>query len=116
VILLAALLGLLVPAGIPGVAHAAAVTITDGTQFSDTGGNPVQAHGGGVIKVGSYYYWFGENRNSDGTFRYVSVYRSTDLSTWVHVNDASTQSSADELAVANIERPKVIYNSGTGST
>ena len=113
-ILLALLLGLLLPAGWAGAAHAAAVTVTNGTQFSDTGGNPVQAHGGGVIKVGSYYYWFGENRNSDGTFRYVSAYRSTDLSAWVHVNDVLTQSSADELAVANIERPKVIYNSSTG--
>ena len=113
-ILLAVLLGLLVPAGWSSAAQAAAVTVTNGTQFSDTGGNPVQAHGGGVMKVGSYYYWFGENRNSDGTFRYVSVYRSADLSTWVHVNDALTQSSAGELAVANIERPKVIYNSTTG--
>ena len=39
----------------------------------------MHAHGGGVIKVGEYYYWFGENRNADNTFRYVSAYRSTDL-------------------------------------
>jgi Ricin-type beta-trefoil lectin domain/Glycosyl hydrolases family 43 len=113
-ILLTVLLGLLVPVGWAGAAQAAAATFTNGTQFSDTAGSPVQAHGGGVLKAGSYYYWFGENRNTDGTFRYVSVYRSADLSTWVHVNDALTQSSAAELQVANIERPKVIYNSRTG--
>ena len=39
----------------------------------------LHAHGGGVLKVGDYYYWFGENRNADNTFRAVSVYRSTDL-------------------------------------
>ena len=57
------------------------MTITNGTQFTDTGGNAVHAHGGGVLKVGRYYYWFGENRNADNTFRAVSVYRSTDLRT-----------------------------------
>ncbi len=93
---------------------AAPVTIVNGTQFRDTAGNVVHAHGGGVIKVGSYYYWFGENRNSNNTFRYVSAYRSTDLKNWEFRNNVLTQSSAPELASANIERPKVIYNSSTG--
>jgi hypothetical protein len=108
-----ALLALLVlmPAG---AADAATVTITNGTQFTDTTGAVVQAHGGGVVKVGSYYYWFGENRNADNTFRSVSAYRSTDLKTWEFRNNVLTQSSASELNRANIERPKVIYNSSTG--
>jgi Ricin-type beta-trefoil lectin domain/Glycosyl hydrolases family 43 len=91
-----------------------AVTVTNGTQFADTGGRPVHAHGGGVLKVGSYYYWFGENRNADNTFRAVSVYRSTDLSHWEFRADVLTPSSAGELQGANIERPKVIYNASTG--
>ena len=74
----------------------------------------MHAHGGGVLKVGSYYYWFGENRNADNTFRAVSVYRSTDLKNWEFRNNVLTQSSAAELNVANIERPKVIYNARTG--
>ena len=78
-------------------AHAAAVTVTNASQFTDTSGNLVHAHGGGVVKVGSYYYWFGENRNSDNTFRYVSAYRSTDLKTWEFRNNVLTQSSASEL-------------------
>src|SRR4051794_13219223 len=49
-------------------AQAAPAAVTNGTQFTDTGGNGVHAHGGGVIKVGDYYYWFGENRNPDDTF------------------------------------------------
>ncbi|MET9967556.1 RICIN domain-containing protein [Streptomyces sp. NPDC006356] len=97
-----------------GPAQAAPQTVTNGTQFTDTSGNPVHAHGGGVIKVGSYYYWFGEHRNADNTFRYVDAYRSTDLKNWEFRNHVLTQSSATELATANIERPKVMYNAATG--
>jgi hypothetical protein len=111
---LAACLSLLAQSLLASPAHAAAVTVTNGTQFTDTTGAVVHAHGGGVIKVGSYYYWFGENRNADNTFRYVSVYRSTDLKTWEFRNNVLTQNSAAELNRANIERPKVIYNSSTG--
>jgi hypothetical protein len=95
-------------------AQAAQVTVTNATQFTDTTGAVVHAHGGGVIKVGTYYYWFGENRNADNTFKAVSAYRSTDLKTWEFRNNVLTQASDPELAVANIERPKVIFNSTTG--
>ncbi|MGW0820205.1 family 43 glycosylhydrolase [Streptomyces sp. NPDC002845] len=97
-----------------GPAQAAPQTVVTGTQFTDTSGNPVHAHGGGVIKVGSHYYWFGENRNADNTFRYVSAYRSTDLKNWEFRRHVLTQSTHSELAVANIERPKVMYNAATG--
>ncbi|WP_445670241.1 RICIN domain-containing protein [Paenibacillus sp. PL2-23] len=92
-------------------ASAAPVTIDNGIQFKDTSGNPIQAHGGGMLKSGSYYYWFGENR--DGT-NYVSVYRSTDLKNWQFRAHVLSKSSHAELATANIERPKVIYNASTG--
>ncbi|MBE4734542.1 MULTISPECIES: RICIN domain-containing protein [Streptomyces] len=106
-----ALAGALVTAG---PAQAAPQTITNGTQFTDSGGNPLHAHGGGVIKVGTYYYWFGENRNADNTFRYVSAYRSTDLKNWEFRNHVLTEATDPELATANIERPKVMYNAATG--
>ncbi|MEW9550407.1 RICIN domain-containing protein [Nonomuraea sp. NPDC050783] len=95
-------------------ARAAPVTVPVGAPFTDTSGAPLHAHGGGMLKVGSYYYWFGENRNADGTFRYVSAYRSADLRSWEFRGHVLTQSSAAELQVANIERPKVIYNAATG--
>ncbi len=97
-----------------GPAQAAPRTITNGTQFTDTSGNPVHAHGGGIIRVGTYSYWFGEHRNDDNTFRYVSAYRSTDLKNWEFRNHVLTQATDPELAVANIERPKVMYNAATG--
>ncbi|GGQ71627.1 RICIN domain-containing protein [Streptomyces asoensis] len=97
-----------------GPAQAASVTVANGTQFTDGSGSPLHAHGGGVLKVGSYYYWFGEDRNADNTFRSVDAYRSTDLKNWEFRNRVLTQSSDPELAAANIERPKVMYNAATG--
>ncbi|MFE1922811.1 RICIN domain-containing protein [Streptomyces asoensis] len=97
-----------------GPAQAAAVTVANGTQFTDGSGSPLHAHGGGVLKVGSYYYWFGEDRNADNTFRSVDAYRSTDLKNWEFRNRVLTRSSDPELAAANIERPKVVYNAATG--
>ncbi|MET9913628.1 RICIN domain-containing protein [Streptomyces sp. NPDC006476] len=114
-VLLALCLGLFGALATAGPAQAAAQTITNGTQFTDTSGAVVHAHGGGVIKVGSYFYWFGEDRNADNTFRYVDAYRSTDLKNWEFRNHVLTQSSASELGTAYIERPKVIYNASTGT-
>ncbi|MFF5362590.1 RICIN domain-containing protein [Streptomyces scabiei] len=107
-----ALAGALVTAG---PAQAAPQTVPNGIQFKDTSGNPLHAHGGGVLKVGAYYYWFGENRNADNTFKYVSAYRSTDLKTWEFRNHVLTEATDPELATANIERPKVMYNAATGT-
>jgi len=95
-------------------ASAAPISVLNGTQFTTTTGTPIQAHGGGVIKVGPYYYWFGENRNPNSTFFAVSCYRSTDLKNWEFRNNVLTANSAAELNPANIERPKVVYNSNTG--
>jgi beta-xylosidase len=108
---LAAALTVLVPGG---TAHAAAVTVEVGARFTDTGGEVVRAHGGGVLKVGAHYYWFGENRHQNNLFRAVSVYRSTDLKTWEFRNNVLTQASHAELQTSWVERPKVVYNATTG--
>jgi hypothetical protein len=114
-LLLAVCAGLIAPFALTAPpAQAASVTVTNGTQFTDTSGAALHAHGGGMIRAGGYYYWFGENRNDNNTFRYVSVYRSTDLRNWEFRNNVLTQNSAAELNVSNIERPKVLYNSSTG--
>ncbi|MEU0840588.1 RICIN domain-containing protein [Streptomyces sp. NPDC005962] len=112
-LVVAAVLGLLAPLTGAGTAHAAPATIVNATQFTTTSGEAVHAHGGGVVKVGAYYYWFGENRNADNTFRYVSAYRSTDLKSWEFRRHVLTQATDPELATANIERPKVVYNERT---
>ena len=84
--------------------------IVNGVDFTDAQGNSINAHGGGMLKVGKYYYWVGENRKNDV---FVSCYRSTDLINWEFRGDLLTRQSHPELDKANIERPKVIYNEKT---
>lgn len=85
--------------------------IVNGAEWLDTRGNVINAHGGGMLKVGEYYYWIGENRR-DGVF--VSCYRSKDLMNWEFRGNLLTRDSHAELDKANIERPKVVYNQKTG--
>ncbi|MFF5156741.1 RICIN domain-containing protein [Streptomyces sp. NPDC000348] len=113
-VLLALCLALAGALATAGPAQAAPRTIVNGTQFKDLSGGPVHAHGGGVLKAGAYYYWFGEHRNADNTFRSVDAYRSTDLKNWEFRGHVLTEDSHPELATANIERPKVMYNASTG--
>jgi hypothetical protein len=84
--------------------------ISVGEQFRDTSGNLLHAHGGGICEYNGYYYWFGENRDGDIL---VSCYRSTNLKDWEFRNHVLRRSFHSELADANIERPKVIYNPST---
>ena len=60
------------------------VTIVPGAIWPDDRGQHVQAHGGGITKVGDTYYWFGEDRGqaNDRRLRYVACYASTDLAHW----------------------------------
>lgn len=87
--------------------------LINGVRWVDTDGETIEAHGGGILKVGAFYYLYGENRNPDNSFRAVSMYRSTDLRTWDHVNDVLTSASDPELDGTNIERPKIVYNEST---
>ena len=64
--------------------------------------------------MGEDYYWFGENRNPNGTFFAVSAYRSRYLKQWEFRHHVLSMSSDPELDPANVERPKVVYNEATG--
>ncbi|VXD01320.1 exported hypothetical protein [Sphingomonas sp. 8AM] len=100
----------LIAATTPALAES--VAINNGSQFADTAGNAIQAHGAGIIKVDDTYYLFGENRTGY-LFKAVSMYRSTDLKTWTFASDVLTAASATSLNTSNIERPKIIYNAAT---
>ncbi len=91
-------------------AQSAKTSMNNGSVWADLNGKTINAHGGGFIKVGKYYYWIGENRHDNVL---VSCYRSTDLINWEFRSDLLTRDSNPELANANIERPKVIYNEKT---
>lgn len=103
---------LMVLAGPPERTQAASTPITNGTDWFDTAGNPIQANSGNILQVGNTYYWYGEHA-VNGKFDSVNVYTSTDLKNWTFNNAILTKHSADELGSSKIERPKVIYNAST---
>ncbi|KAG4169414.1 hypothetical protein ERO13_A12G077500v2 [Gossypium hirsutum] len=97
----------------------------------DTEGNPIQAHGGGMIydERSSAYYWYGEYKDGPtyhahkkGAARVdiigVGCYSSKDLWTWKNegiVLTAEELNETHDLHKSNVlERPKVIYNENTG--
>src|SRR4051794_20185237 len=88
--------------------------IRPGELWPDTDGNHIQAHGGGIIRLGSTYYWYGEQRRKgvelDSNYRYVSCYSSKDLINWRSRGDAIKLAKPDTVLENKgwvLERPKV---------
>ncbi|MCZ4126011.1 RICIN domain-containing protein [Streptomyces sp. H39-S7] len=95
-------------------AEAAPVSQYPGITWNDTSGKAIQAHGGGLIKVGSTYYWLGEDKTNGSPFQNVTCYSSTDLKNWTFVRNVLTRQPSGDLGPNRIvERPHVIYNSST---
>ncbi|KAE9607809.1 hypothetical protein Lal_00040017 [Lupinus albus] len=101
-----------------------------GRIWLDTDGNPIQAHGGGILydEKSRTYYWYGEYKDGPtyhahkkGAARVdvigVGCYSSKDLWTWKHegiVLAAEETNETHDLYKSNVlERPKVIYNDKT---
>jgi len=71
-------------------------TIVNDIFWKDTTGNFIYSQGGGVLRVGDTYYWYGvkyggavtyaadpsKGKNSDTSFQGVTTYSSTDLASW----------------------------------
>src|SRR5262245_31494224 len=112
--------------------RAADVSTTDqafrpGRSWSDQSGNPVNAHGVGVLHHEGVFYWYGEfkdgltyvtaaNKSWGGTRVLaggVSCYSSTNLYDWKNeglvLRPAPDQPASDLHPEKVIERPKVIY-------
>ena len=95
---------------------AAPQTIHPGELWPDDRGRHVQAHGGGITKVGETYYWFGEDRSQDNDpgQRFVACYASTDLAHWTFRNQVVKLADPEHLGPKWVlERPKVFYNERT---
>lgn len=95
---------------------AASQVIKPGEIWLDDRGQHIQAHGGGVIKVGDTFYWFGEDRSQglDSSQRYVACYSSKDLVNWRFRNQPLKLSDPGDLGPRFVlERPKVFYNART---
>lgn len=102
-----------------------------GKVWNDTDGNPINAHGGGIIYVKDTYYWFGEYKKGEtwqpeSTLDWegtrveatgIACYSSKDLYNWKNegiVLKANKSDSTHDLHTSKVmERPKVIYNEKT---
>jgi hypothetical protein len=92
---------------------APAAFISPGDLWPDDRGAHIQAHGGGILKLDSTYYWFGEDRTQglDRSQRYVSCYSSTDLVHWTFRNRVIHLADPENFGPGWVlERPKVFYN------
>ena len=102
-----------------------------GKIWNDTEGNPINAHGGGILYYNGTYYWYGEIKKGKSWFvpgsnweNYrvnaggVSCYSSKDLVNWKYEGAAlspNTTDSTSDLHISKvIERPKVLFNKNTG--
>jgi len=106
----------IVPALLALVALAAPQMFRPGEVWPDNRGRHIQAHGGGIIKLGDTYYWFGEDRGEglDPAKRYVGCYSSKDLANWTFRNQVLQAGDPENLGEGRvIERPKVFYNAKT---
>ncbi len=99
--------------------------------WNDTEGNPINAHGGGILKHGNTYYWYGEYKVGETVLPAwatwecyrtdvtgVSCYSSKDLLNWkfegLALKAVPDDPESDLHPSKVIERPKVVYNAKTG--
>jgi len=93
--------------------------VCSGEIWPDESGRHINAHGGGIMKYGDTYYWFGENKSDSTSSAMVGVmcYSSRDLLHWKNCGVALSvvdQRGHDLERGCILERPKVIYNPVTG--
>jgi hypothetical protein len=84
------------------------------TRSQTNTGTHIQAHGGGILKVGSKYYWVGEDKTNGTAFTNVNCYSSTNLVEWNYEGALLSRTvSGDTGPNRVIERPKVMFNEKT---
>ena len=90
-------------------------TITNDQVLVDTGGQPILAQGGSILRVGETYYWYG--RVFDGSLT-INCYTSTDLKNWTLRNTVFANSldrnHKEVPSIGWVGRPDVIYNATSG--
>ena len=92
--------------------------LATGIIFMDTDGVRVNAHGGGIIKVGDTFYMHGQYfppGTTDNYFYGFTMYSSKDLATWKNEGIILPQQPSGELGpVRKGERPHIIKCPATG--
>ncbi len=100
---------------LPAMVQSKGQTIRNGELWPDETGSHINAHGGGILKYGDTYYWFGEHKSDHTSAALVGVtcYASTDLVNWRNCGIALSvcdEPGSDIERGCVLERPKVIYN------
>ena len=97
-------------------------SIRPGELWLDTDGNPIQAHGGGIIYINDTFYWYGENKEKSkpgsGIWHWgVNCYSSKDMYNWKYegiIVPPTTEDDKDPLHYTQcMDRPHIIYNDRT---
>ncbi len=96
-------------------------SIRPGELWPDDRGLHIQAHGGGILKLGDTFYWFGEDRGGETggkkpSERKIACYSSTDLINWKFRRQVVHGPAPEPLFGSPyiLERPKVFHNARTG--
>ncbi len=115
---LALIVLIVTPAIVCGQQQRDVLSIRSGEIWPDESGQHINAHGGGVLKYGDIYYWFGEHKAEHTSSALVGVtcYSSKDLLHWRNCGVALsvTDEPGDDIERGCVlERPKVIYNNVT---
>ena len=105
-------------AGGTGGATSAGALIINDRFWKDTSGTPIYSQGGGVLQVGSTFYWYGvkyqgavtyaaspTKENSDTSFAGVTIYSSSDLVNWKLENTVTFSNAGSWFG-----RLGVVYN------
>ena len=92
--------------------------IRSGELWPDDEGIHINAHGGGILRYGDTYYWYGEHKaeNTSNALVGVTCYSSKDLLHWHNCGVAlsvTDERGHDIERGCIMERPKVIYNNVT---
>ncbi len=97
-------------------------SIKNSGPWYDTKGERIHAHGGSVIYLDGYYYWYGENKEKttgkDDIWHWgVRCYRSADLYNWEDLGLIIPPNTEDPKSsihpTARMDRPHIIYNKKT---
>ena len=99
------------------------MVITNGTDWTDTQGNPIAAHDGGIARFNDVFYWYGSSYagNPQGLYDIsagpvwngVQVYRSSDLVNWTYEGVALPRPEEGWGKYGATGRAHVLYNEKT---
>lgn len=94
-----------------------------GQTWTDTAGKPIYVHGGSLIHVGDWFYWYGEDKEktdgvSDVWHWGVRLYRSSDLYNWEDLGTIIPPDLSDRGSPLHpaqfMDRPHIVQNARTG--